>query len=55
MTDQVANMFSHIWRLSIISTPVHEVDLRISSIVNNKMFEVKSALIIPVVKFNIPS
>ena len=27
---------------------VHEVDLRISSIVNNKMFEAKGAFIIPV-------
>ena len=33
----------------------HEVDLRISSIVNNEMFEVKDAFIIPVEKFNMPS
>ena len=33
----------------------HEVDLRISSIVNNKMFEAKGAFIITVEKFNMPS
>ena len=31
---------------------VHEVDLRISSIINNKMFEAKGAFIISVEKFN---
>ena len=34
---------------------VHEVDLRISSIVNNKLFEAKGVFIIPVGKFNMPS
>ena len=33
---------------------VHEVDLRFSSNVNNKMFEAKGAYIIPVEKFNMP-
>ena len=33
----------------------HEVDLKISSIINNKMFEAKGAFIIPVEKFNMPS
>ena len=33
----------------------HEVDLRISNIVNNKIFEVKGAFFIPVEKFNMPS
>ena len=34
---------------------VHEVDLRISSIVNSKMFEAKGAFIILVETFNMPS
>ena len=34
---------------------VHEADLRISSIVNNKIFEVKGAFIFPVEKFNMLS
>ena len=34
---------------------IHEVILRISSIVNNKMFKAKGAFIIPVEKFNMPS
>ena len=33
---------------------VHEVHLEISSIVNNKMFEVKGEFIIPVETFNMP-
>ena len=33
----------------------HEVDLKISSIINKKMFEAKGAFIIPVEKFNMPS
>ena len=32
---------------------VHKVDLRISSIPNNKIFEGKGAFIIPVVKFKL--
>ena len=33
----------------------NEVDLKISSIINNKMLEAKGAFIIPVEKFNMPS
>ena len=33
----------------------HEVDLKISSIINNKMFEAKGVFIIPMEKFHMPS
>ena len=33
----------------------HEVDLKISRIINNKMFEAKGTFIIPVEKFSMPS
>ena len=34
---------------------IHEVNLKISSIINNKIFEAKGAFIIPVEKYNMSS